>query len=187
MGYPLAQDAYTLLPSHPRPQLREQIRWFHLLPLLFVAPYLKSTALNWLPVPVPAFVSEGLSRCAQFDQPAAFRAQLAFEDRQANDRFVPGTKDVLLVNGTIWTGLQYGNEIIEHGSVLLRNGLIHAVGQQADALLSTLSKFERKSVEEIDLEGRWVSPGIVDIHSHLGVDSTPELRGNDDTSESGKP
>lgn len=31
------------------------------------------------------------------------------------------------------------------------------------------------------------STGIVDLHSHLGVDSSPELKGSDDTSESGPP
>ncbi len=34
-----------------------------------------------------------------------------------------------------------------------------------------------------DAAGRQLTAGIVDMHSHAGVDSLPELRGNDDTNE----
>lgn len=96
-----------------------------------------------------------------------------FFSRTVSDRYEPGTSAVLLKNATIWTGRESGKEVI-HGDVLLDKGLIKAVG---DIVRSKLPD----KVKEIDLYGSWVTPGIVDMHSHLGVDSAPELKGSDDT------
>ena len=81
-----------------------------------------------------------------------------------SDRYVPGTKAVLLTNGTIWTGNQKGEEIIYEGSLLLENGLIKKVGTKLEVLMS-LSKSARAEIKEVDLGGNWVTPGIVDNHS----------------------
>lgn len=141
MGYNSLQEA---LPSVYRPQVHDRVRWFHLLPLLLVLPYLKQSLDGiFFPKATPAFIiecvplskdlarrqrrrtaddallaasSRGLSRCAELDAPAAFRAHLASETRTENDRFVPGTPAVLLQNATLWTGLQWGNEVIHEGA-----------------------------------------------------------------------
>lgn len=163
MGYPTPD-----LPSAYRPQqLRDRVQWFHLVPLLLVLPYIKQSVDRVLfPAPTPAFIIDGLARCADLHAPAAFRARLASEKRTQNDRFVPGTEARLLTNGTLWTGLDYGNEIIHGGSILLRDGLIHAIGQHLD-VVSLLTKHERHHVEEVNLNGAWVSPGALPNRSVL--------------------
>ncbi|KAJ7150973.1 carbohydrate esterase family 9 protein [Mycena crocata] len=95
-----------------------------------------------------------------------------FHSRAESDRFVRGTKPTLIRNASIWTGRDDGNEIV-YGDILLDKGIIQKVGSvdarsYADAVV-------------VDAAGGWVSPGIVDLHSHLGVMSAPGLRGAADT------
>ena len=64
---------------------------------------------------------------------------------------------VLITNATILDG--EGN-LIEDGSLLLQDGKIVALGADIEA---------PDGAETIDATGRWVTPGIIDNHSHLGV------------------
>ncbi|KAF7312947.1 Composite domain of metallo-dependent hydrolase [Mycena kentingensis (nom. inval.)] len=89
-----------------------------------------------------------------------------------SDRFVPGTRATLIRNAKILTGARNGTEVV-FGDVLLDGGLVRAVGYVPSALIDA-------SVDVIDAEGRWVSPGLVDAHSHLGVYSAPALNGASD-------
>ncbi|KII92273.1 hypothetical protein PLICRDRAFT_172382 [Plicaturopsis crispa FD-325 SS-3] len=98
----------------------------------------------------------------------------SFGDREQNDRFVPGTKSVLLKNATIWTGRDKGLHVT-NGDVLLSNGLIKAVGVVDGSVLHALDDYE-----VVDVQGAWVSPGIVDLHSHMGVAASPALDGAND-------
>ncbi|KAJ6572076.1 carbohydrate esterase family 9 protein [Mycena capillaripes] len=95
-----------------------------------------------------------------------------FHSRTQSDRFEKGTKPTLIRNATIWTGLDDGNEVI-HGDILIDKGLIKKVG--------TVDLRSYANAEVLDAAGAWVSPGIVDLHSHLGVDSAPALNGASDT------
>ena len=38
-------------------------------------------------------------------------------------------------------------------------------------------------INTIDLNGRFVTPGLVDLHSHVGTDSWPGLDATSDTNE----
>ncbi|KAJ7089245.1 carbohydrate esterase family 9 protein [Mycena belliarum] len=98
-----------------------------------------------------------------------------FHDRSQSDRFAQGTKPTLIRNASIWTGLDSGNEVV-YGDILIDKGLIKKVGTVDASLLNAY-----RGVVVLDAAGSWVSPGIVDLHSHLGVDSAPALRGADDT------
>ncbi|KIK67367.1 hypothetical protein GYMLUDRAFT_37473 [Collybiopsis luxurians FD-317 M1] len=95
-----------------------------------------------------------------------------FHSRGQSDRFEPGTKPTLIKNARIWTGLQNGTQVID-GDILLDNGLIVRVGK-----FGTSSYGDHLTV--IDARGRWVSPSLVDIHSHLGDASSPALEGSED-------
>ena len=64
--------------------------------------------------------------------------------------------DTLITGATILDGAGHR---LENASVLLRDGKVTAVGPD-------LSPPAGASV--IDAKGRWVTPGIVDIHTHLG-------------------
>ncbi|KAG6832608.1 hypothetical protein H0H92_014444 [Tricholoma furcatifolium] len=97
-----------------------------------------------------------------------------FHKRRQSDRFVSGTKPVLIKRARIWTGARNGTEVI-HGDILLDKGLIKSVGH-----LYGLQESYGESLLVVDAKGAWVTPGIVDIHSHLGDAPLPALDGAED-------
>ncbi|KAJ7253708.1 carbohydrate esterase family 9 protein [Mycena haematopus] len=98
-----------------------------------------------------------------------------FRSRTQSDRFEGGTKPTLIRNATIWTGLDDGNEVIQ-GDILIDKGLIKKVGSVDKSTLRSYT-----DIIVLDAAGSWVSPGIVDLHSHLGVGSSPALSGARDS------
>jgi len=54
-----------------------------------------------------------------------------------------------------------GLGLVEKGALAIENGKIAYAGPEAD-LPTALSK-----AETIDLEGRWITPGLIDCHTHL--------------------
>lgn len=67
---------------------------------------------------------------------------------------------------------------IADGVVLIEDGKIAAVGQDVMPLAD---------IAAIDGEGLWVTPGIIDVHSHLGVYPSPEVRAHSDGNEATSP
>lgn len=51
--------------------------------------------------------------------------------------------------------------IIENGLVLINDGRISSVGR--------MKKYATSSYETIDLSGKFISPGLIDAHTHMGV------------------
>ncbi|MDG2533982.1 amidohydrolase [Sphingomonas sp. HITSZ_GF] len=76
----------------------------------------------------------------------------------------------LLTNVTVFDG-EGGR--IDNGQVLFRDGKIVAVGQNLDAAGATV----------IDGKGKYVTPGVIDIHSHLGDYPSPGVQANSDGNE----
>ncbi len=76
-----------------------------------------------------------------------------------------------IINATILTA---AGPRIEGGTILFSNGQIVEVGQNvsvpSDAIL-------------IDAQGKWVTPGIIDAHSHLGVFPSPSVPSTRDGNE----
>jgi len=62
-----------------------------------------------------------------------------------------------IINGKINTITQ---GIIEKGTILVEAGKIKEVGQSIDI---------PDGIEIIDAEGKWITPGLIDAHTHLGV------------------
>ena len=84
------------------------------------------------------------------------------------------SEKIIIVNANILTG--NGDSILD-ASILMQKNKIVAIGKdldQTDALI-------------IDAEGKWVTPGIIDIHSHMGVYPAPSLRSNSDGNEATSP
>ena len=83
--------------------------------------------------------------------------------------------DVLIRGGKILTGT---GEELEGVDILIRDNMIQeiskAINPSSDALV-------------IDAEGKWITPGIIDIHSHMGVYPAPSLRSNSDGNEATSP
>src|SRR6058998_3734200 len=69
---------------------------------------------------------------------------------------------VLIRNATIMTAT--GQEI-SNGSILLKDGRIVAVGAKVDA--------PPRGAVVVDGTGKYVTPGLIDDHSHLGVYAAP--------------
>ena len=83
-------------------------------------------------------------------------------------------EDVLIRNATVLDGT---GKQIERGSVLVQNGKIAAVGTDLVA----------QNVRVLDAAGKWVTPGIIDIHSHLGVYPSPGIDAHQDGNEVSAP
>lgn len=118
-----------------------------------------------------------LSKCASIHTPAGPPVGYSTSSRvsSGSDRWVPGTPATLLKNAKIWTGARSGTEIV-YGDVLLDKGLVVAVGYIPPSLLSSTSQ-RTGEIRVQGLGGKWVTPGLVDLHSHLGVSSSPGLSG----------
>ncbi|KNE58210.1 hypothetical protein AMAG_05022 [Allomyces macrogynus ATCC 38327] len=83
----------------------------------------------------------------------------------------------LIRNATVWDGL---GGVFPHTDVLLRDGVIAAVG-------TGLHDPDGVPVHVIQAHGRILTPGIVDMHSHAGVDVYPGLGAGQDTNEVAAP
>ncbi|KAL1744952.1 hypothetical protein HDZ31DRAFT_37449 [Schizophyllum fasciatum] len=139
--------------------------------------YFTSLPRNSIHVPRQAAVI--LSKCKALQAKPGPPA--TFHNRTVSDRFVAGTKPVIVRNATLWTGNANGTEIIS-GDLFVADGLIKAVGVVHDAILRAYT-----DVETVDARGAWVTPGLVDLHSHMGVGSSPKLQGAADTNSHAAP
>lgn len=85
--------------------------------------------------------------------------------------------DTLIHGATIITG--EGN-IIENGYIKISNGVIEALGHGMPVSVDTLDTI-------LDAHGKWVTPGIIDVHSHLGNYPSPGYSPHSDGNESTSP
>ena len=80
----------------------------------------------------------------------------------------------MIRNARVLTGL--GTEL-EDTSILIDNNTIAAIGEIP----------LEAGTKVIDAKGKWITPGIIDIHSHMGVYPAPGLRSNSDGNEATSP
>jgi imidazolonepropionase-like amidohydrolase len=79
-----------------------------------------------------------------------------------------------LVGATVYDG---AGGVIEGGTVLFRDGKVEAIGASLDTSGYTV----------IDGTGKFVTPGIIDIHSHLGDYPSPGVEAHSDGNEATSP
>lgn len=82
---------------------------------------------------------------------------------------------IALTNGKLYT-MEEG--IIERGTVVIADGKITAVG--ADVTIS-------QDAQVIDVEGRIITPGFIDAHTHMGIDEEIHQPIGDDCNEMTEP
>src|SRR5258705_168467 len=82
---------------------------------------------------------------------------------------------VLIRNATIMTAA--GQEI-QGGSVLFKDGRIVSVGTNVQAPSDAVV---------VDATGKWVTPGVIDTHSHIGVYAAPGTFAESDGNEATRP
>ncbi|KAI8958023.1 hypothetical protein F5Y11DRAFT_337582 [Daldinia sp. FL1419] len=132
-------------------------------------------------------LSEDLRTCAKLRSKPQDPIGLG---RERNARYVDGHKSTVIKNATIWVGEPADGTSEEdsragkgfswiNADVLLEYGLIKEVRKDIDTGLLPSDTLIW------DAKGRRLTSGIIDMHSHAGVDSLPELAGNDDTNEMG--
>ena len=82
---------------------------------------------------------------------------------------------VLIQGATVLTGT---GARLDNADVLMQNGKIVAVGPGLEAPADAV---------RVDGRGRWVTPGIIDVHSHLGVYPSPGMNAHQDGNEATSP
>ncbi|HYH82220.1 MAG TPA: amidohydrolase [Longimicrobium sp.] len=125
-----------------------------------------------------AACSQGQARPA--NRPAA-QAQTASAATRPHANPFPSTyrpfasTATLIRGGTVLTAT---GQSIPNGQVLLVDGKIAAVGATVEA---------PAGVTIVDATGRWVTPGVIDTHSHLGVYAAPGVQAHSDGNEATAP
>ncbi len=82
---------------------------------------------------------------------------------------------VLIRGASVLTGT---GEATQQADVLLSNGKIKEIGQELSVDDETLI---------VDAKGKWLTPGIIDVHSHLGVYPSPGVKAHSDGNEATGP
>src|SRR3569833_1082621 len=88
---------------------------------------------------------------------------------------VPQGAPTLIRNATVLTGT---GARLDDADVLIVDGKIQAVGQNLQAPAGS---------RVIEGKGHWVTPGLIDVHSHLGVYPSPSVDANSDGNEATSP
>lgn len=168
ISLPLSDD------EEEKPQRRSQHRSSLLLlssASLFLASFLLlgvalATLAPWpfppAPPTIPSHIAAGLESCkANKFVPGP---PVGFAERITSDRFVEGTKRVIIKNARLWTGNEGGKEVVENATLVLDGGIIAYVG---DGEGYELNRGEEGEV--VDAKGMWVTPGVVSRISSSAV------------------
>jgi imidazolonepropionase-like amidohydrolase len=87
---------------------------------------------------------------------------------------LPGAATTLITGATVLTG---AGERLDNADVLFSDGKIVEVGVGIKA----------RDAEIVDAAGKWVTPGVIDVHSHLGVYASPGTESHSDGNEATAP
>jgi len=127
---------------------------------------------KFLPSLVVAAVSVALTGCLQSEQQD--------EKVRINKNPYPSTyqalplQTTLIKNATVLTGT---GTRMDNADVLMVDGKINKIGNNLSA----------DGAVEIDAKGKWITPGIIDVHSHLGVYPSPSVESHSDGNEMSSP
>jgi len=126
-----------------------------------------------------ALVAVGfLAACAKNDPPASSQAAPAARPQKfsadpypSTYRAYPGVVTAI-TGATIYDG-EGGR--IENGTIVLADGKVAALGGADTAI--------PEGATRLDAQGKWVTPGIIDVHSHLGNYPSPGVEAHQDGNE----
>lgn len=119
------------------------------------------------------FLKEGLERCDSNQ-----RKYVPETENRNNPRHnLFGSEPVLIVNASIIDGDGVVADFKQ--DILLKDGLVSKIVVS----LSPESQILASKYEIIDANNHYVSPGLVEMHSHVGICTQPELKGVNDMFE----
>ncbi len=108
-----------------------------------------------------ASAAENRSRFTQDPYPGTYRAI--------------ASAPVLIQGATVLTG---DGARLDGADVLLRDGKVAAIGPALEV---------PADATRVDARGKWVTPGLIDVHSHLGVYPSPGMSAHSDGNEATSP
>lgn len=145
--------------------------------LIFAFPVLlrlwRATIFNQDTSHAPPHIQTAIAKCMSLEQKP--RPPLDFWKRSRSDRYEAGTRPVLIKHGRIWTGRNNGTQVV-YGDILMEKGIIKSVGNLDWLDLTGYGS----DLQVVDADGAWITPGLVDAHSHIGDFSLPILEGSND-------
>jgi imidazolonepropionase-like amidohydrolase len=97
-----------------------------------------------------------------------------YEPFQSTYEPLPPTNTIFR-NTNIYDG--EGNELI-NTDLIIKDGKVVAIGIDLPS---------SDDLKEIDASGKWITPGIIDIHSHMGVYPAPSVKTSSDGNEATSP
>lgn len=129
---------------------------------------------------LPALWASGaltlLAGVAHAASPAPPSSQTRFtQDPYPSTYRAIASSPVLVQHATVLTGT---GTRLDDADVLMRDGRVVAVGTRLDAPADAI---------RVDGSGKWVTPGIIDVHSHLGVYPSPGMTAHGDGNEATAP
>ena len=117
-------------------------------------------------------VSIALSGCLQSEQQDP---KVSINKNPYPSTYQPLPKQTTLIKNTT---VLFGNgERIDNADVLMTDGKISQVGKNLSGA----------GAVEIDGTGKWLTPGVIDVHSHLGVYPSPSAESHSDGNEMTSP
>ena len=127
---------------------------------------------RFMPASIAVIVSVAVSGCMQSEKQDA-KVTINKNPFPSTYQALP-QQNTIIKNATVLTGT---GERIDNADVLFVDGKISQVGQNLTADNATV----------IDGNGKWVTPGIIDVHSHLGVYPSPSVESHSDGNEMTQP
>lgn len=136
--------------------------------------FIAALAATVLPalVLLPAHAAHGASPAAAPKKAAVSRF---VQDAYPSTYHAIPSPSVLIQGATVLTGT---GTRLDGADVLMRDGTIIAVGANLDVPADAV---------RIDGRGKWVTPGLIDVHSHLGVYPSPGVKAHQDGNEATSP
>ena len=106
---------------------------------------------------------------------ATLQTGLALAAAPYESTYVPQPAEATLIRGVaVLTG---AGDALEQADVLLKDARIGAIAEGGAVVV------EPASVRVIDGSGKWLTPGIIDVHSHLGAYPSPGVASTSDGNE----
>src|SRR5687767_3587666 len=145
------------------------------LPLLALAVWGCSSAAQSAPAPSSAPAAAPATQSTSRNSPGLGAVSAPNADPFPSTYRAFPSRTTLIRNATVMTA---AGPTIQNGSVLLRDGKIVAVGANLAAPSDAVV---------VDGTGKYITPGLIDTHSHLGVYAAPGTSGNNDGNEATNP